>query len=175
MFYTRVLLENDVQILDYLKDKQYKKISNFSFYDLIYVNRDGSSITEDTLKIRVYNHNEWANKDVLVIIKRAIFNEGKKEDKVFLREEFDTLQEALSFVKDNYEDQYVFSFKFEKSGVQYQSEVATIWLEDIVDLGISAEIGAEDDRTLDQIVNSLDVKERLRVSVPEYIYQKMKG
>lgn len=175
MFYTRVLLENDVQILDYLKDNQYKKISNFSFYDLIYVNRDGSSITEDTLKIRVYNHNEWANKDVLVIIKRAIFSEGKKEDKVFLREEFDTLQEALSFVKDNYEDQYVFSFKFEKSGVQYQSEVATIWLEDIVDLGISAEIGAEDDRTLDQIVNSLDVKERVRVSVPEYIYQKMNG
>lgn len=175
MFYTRLLLEDDVQILNYLKRNQYKKVSVFSFYDLVYVNKEGSSITEDTLKIRVYHHNEWANKDVLVIIKRAVFNEGKKEDKVFLREKFDTLQDALSFVEDNYADQYVFSFKFEKNGIQYQSEVSTIWLENIVDLGISVEIGAMDADKIDQIVNSLDIKEQLTVSVPEYIYQKMKG
>lgn len=45
----------------------------------------------------------------------------------------------MKFVQENYESEYVFSFKLEKTGVQYQTEMATIWLEDIVDLGVSAE------------------------------------
>ena len=44
---------------------------DFAFYDLVYVNRNGTPITDDTLKIRVYQSNHWKSKDVLVIRKVA--------------------------------------------------------------------------------------------------------
>jgi len=173
MLYARVILKDKKEIENYLKENQFQKISNFAFYDLIYVNKNGSSITDDTLKIRVYQHNEWKNKNVLVILKKAIFTGNQKEDKVFLREEFDDIESALTFVKENYENEYDFAFKLEKNGVQYQTETATIWLEDIVDLGISVEIGSENPQVIDQIIHQLDIIERLDVSVPEYMYHKI--
>ncbi len=173
MFYSRVLLKNENKIREYLRKNQYQKVSDFAFYDLVYINKNGSSITDDTLKVRVYQHNEWKNKNILVILKRAIFTGNQKEDKVLLREEFDDLESAMKFVQENYESEYDFSFKLEKTGVQYQTEMATIWLEDIVDLGVSAEIGSEYPEVIDQVIQQLDIIEKLEVSIPEYMYQNI--
>lgn len=173
MFYSRVILKDKGEIENYLQKNQYWKVSSFAFYDLVYINKNGSSITDDTLKVRVYQHNEWQNKNVLVILKRAIFTGNQKEDKVLVREEFDYLEGAMKFVQENYESEYDFSFKLEKTGVQYQTEMATIWLEDIVDLGISVEIGFEYPETIDQIIQQLNIIKKLEVSVPEYMYQNI--
>ncbi len=173
MYYTRVMLENNAEILQYLDNHKFKKMSDFSFYDLIYQNNNGDSITNDTLKIRVYSHNEWKNKSVLVIHKKAIFDGREKEDKVLMREEFDDLDSALRFFEKNFSNQYTFSFKLEKTGVQYENEFATIWLEEIVDLGTSIEIGSNTPDVINQIINDIHIKERLDVSVPEYLYQKL--
>ena len=173
MFYSRILLKDDTEIKEYLYRNHYQKISDFAFYDLIYINTNGNSITDDTLKIRVYQHNEWKNKNVLVILKRAIFMNGQKEDKVLLREEFDDLESAIKYVKENYGRQYTFAFKLEKSGVQYQKGTVTIWLEDIVGLGISIEIGSENSEAIDHIIQQLDIIEKLDISVPEYMYKKL--
>lgn len=173
MFYTRVILENDIEIKKYLDAHDFKKISNFAFYDLVYQNNNGDSITDDTLKIRVYQHNEWNNRAVLVIHKKAIFNGKEKEDQVLTREEFDILDDALSFVEENFADQYTFSFKLEKTGVQYGTEFATVWLEKIVDLGTSIEIGSKDPDIINQIISDISIVERLDVSVPEYMFHKL--
>lgn len=61
----------------------------------------------------------------------------------------------------------------EKTGVQYQTEMVTIWLEDIVDLGISIEIGSQNSEAIDSIIQQLDIIEKLEVSVPECMYQKI--
>jgi len=79
MFYSRVLLKDENEIKKYLQKNKYHKVSDFAFYDLVYINRNGNSITDDTLKIRVYQHNEWENKKVLVILKRATFMEIKRK------------------------------------------------------------------------------------------------
>lgn len=173
MFYSRVLLKDETEIKEYLQKNMYQKVSDFAFYDLVYINKNGNSITDDTLKIRVYQHNEWKNKSVLVILKRAIFTGNQKEDKVLVREEFDDLDSAMRFVQENCEDQYNFSFKLEKTGVQYQTETVTIWLENIVDLGISIEIGSQNPDAIHQVIQQLDIVEKLEVSVPEYMYQKI--
>ena len=78
-----------------------KKASEYAFYDLVYLNKNGASITDDTLKIRVYQKNEWDSKAVLVIQKRATLENGAKVDKVLTREQFDTEKEALKFVENN--------------------------------------------------------------------------
>ena len=109
----------------------------------------------------------------MVIVKRAAFTGNQKEDKVLVREEFDDLDSAMKFVQENYEDQYNFAFKLEKTGVQYQTEMAIIWLEDIINLGVSVEIGSEYPEIIDEIIQQLDIIEKLEVSVPEYMYQRI--
>lgn len=115
MFYTRIILKSKENLLENLKKLGAIKKHDFAFYDLVYLNRDGSSITDDTLKVRVYKHNEWNSKAVLVIRKKAEVVDGVKEDKFLVREEFDTESEALKFVDENFKDSFDYQFKLEKS------------------------------------------------------------
>ncbi len=148
--------------------------SDFAFYDLVYVNKNGASITEDTLKIRVYQVNHWKNKNVLVIRKIAPIVNGSKEDKVLLREEFDTAQEAQAYVDANLLNEYDFAFKLQKTGVQYGNEKVDLWKEDVEGIGLSVEVGSNDTELIDAIFSELDVNERLTMSLPEYMYEKIR-
>lgn len=147
---------------------------DFAFYDLVYVNKNGTPITDDTLKIRVYQSNHWKSKDVLVIRKVAPLINGSKEDKVLLREEFDTVEEAQEYVNNNLLKEYEFAFKLQKTGIQYGNEKIDLWKEDILDLGLSVELGSSDEKLLEEVFNSLDIEERLAMSLPEYMYKKVK-
>ena len=173
MKYVRCILKND-NVDEVIKKYGLKFKCDFSFYDLIYVNRDGTSITDDTLKIRVYQINHWKNKNVLVIRKVAPLVNGSKEDKVLLREEFDTVDEAQKYVNDNLLREYKFAFKLQKSGVQYGNEQLDLWKEDVQDLGISVELGSEDEKILEEALTSLNFGERLTMSLPQYMYEKIK-
>lgn len=175
MFYTRIILKSKENLLENLKKLGAIKKHDFAFFDLVYLNRDGSSITDDTLKVRVYKHNEWNSKAVLVIRKKAEVVDGVKEDKFLVREEFDTESEALKFVDENFKDSFDYQFKLEKSGEEYQNEDLRIWVEDIKDMGISIEFGSELQDKIEEAIALFDVKERLTISVPEYLYNKLKG
>lgn len=174
MFYTRIILKSKENLLENLKKLGAIKKHDFAFFDLVYLNRDGSSITDDTLKVRVYKHNEWNSKAVLVIRKKAEVVDGVKEDKFLVREEFDTESKALKFVDENFKDSFDYQFKLEKSGEEYQNEDLRIWVEDIKDMGISIEFGSELQDKIEEAIALFDVKERLTISVPEYLYNKLK-
>ena len=174
MKYVRGILKND-NVDEVIKKYGLKFKCDFSFYDLVYVNKDGTSITDDTLKIRVYQINHWKSKDVLVIRKVATSINGSKEDKVLLHEEFDTLEEAQKYINDNLLREYEFAFKLQKSGIQYSNEKLDIWKENVLNLGISVEIGSEDEELIEKLLSSLDIEERLTMSLPEYMYNKVKG
>ena len=175
MFYTRIILKTTDNLEDILKRLGAVKKHDFSFYDLVYLNKDGSSITDDTLKVRVYRYNEWNSKAVLVIRKRAEVVNGVKEDKFLIREEFDTEKEALEYVEENFKDTFDYQFKLEKSGEEYQNDDLRIWVEDIKDMGMSIEFGSESQEKIEDAIKLFDVQERLTLSVPEYLYKKLKG
>ncbi len=141
MKYLRVIL-NDNKNVNNIEDFKVKKASEYAFYDLVYLNKNGASITEDTLKIRVYQKNEWDSKAVLVIQKRATLENGAKVDKVLTREQFDTEEEALKFVENNLSQDYEFSFKFSKTGIEYKNENIRVWVEDVENIGITLELEA---------------------------------
>ena len=147
---------------------------DFAFHDLIYVNKNGASITDDTLKIRVYQINHWKSKNVLVIRKVAQLVNGSKEDKVLLKEEFDTVEEAQKFVDANLLDEYEFAFKLQKTGIQYRNDKVDLWKENVEMVGLSVEVGSEDEKLMEQVFSDLDVEERLNVSLPEYMYEKVR-
>ncbi len=173
MKFVRCILKND-NVDEVVKQYGLKYKYDFSFYDLVYVNVDGTSITDDTLKIRVYQINHLKNKNVLVIRKVASLVNGSKEDKVLLREEFDTEEDAQKYVNDNLLKDYNFAFKLQKRGIQYCNEKFDLWKEDISDLGISVEIGSDDNDLMEEVFSSLNVEERLTMSLPEYMYEKVK-
>lgn len=171
MKYTRVILKTD-NVSTILNRYGFKQKTKFSFYDLIYVNKNGASITDDTLKIRVYQINEWKTKDVLVIKKIALTKDNSKEDKVLLKKEFDSEKEAVEFVNNSYGNEYKFALKLKKDGIEYANENVRLWYEKVDNVGISVEIGASTSHEMESIVKELDVKERLSMSLPEYMYNK---
>jgi len=172
MIYSRIIINDGSDIKEILNKLNLVKKTEFAFYDLIYLNKNGASITEDTLKIRVYQKNEWNTKDVLVIRKTAPVTNGVKEDKVLLKEQFDTLEEAQAFVNKNLLEQYEYKIKLEKTGTEYKSDNLNVWVENIKNVGISIEFGSEDSKVIEDAISLFDVKERLNISIPEYLYQK---
>ena len=176
MIYSRIILYDDSKIQDALIKLNAVKKSEFAFYDLIYLNKNGASITEDTLKIRVYSKNEWANKNVLVIRKTAPVENGVKEDKVLVREQFDTLEEAKKFVEERFTNDFEYKLTLDKTGTEYGNDNLRIWVENIKELGWSIEFGSENSKAIEDAIKLFNVKERLSISVPEYLYNlKIKG
>ena len=173
MKYIRGILNSD-NVDSVINKYNLKYKGDFAFYDLIYVNKNGASITDDTLKIRVYQINHWNSKNVLVIRKIAPVINGSKEDKVLLREEFDTEKDAQKFVNDYLLNEYKFAFKLQKTGDQYGNDKLDLWKEDVETIGLSVELGSSDEKLLEEAFSSLDVKERLTMSLPEYMYKKIK-
>ena len=173
MKYVRCILKND-NVDEIIKRYGLELKCDFSFYDLIYASKNGTSITDDTLKIRVYQINHWKCKNVLLIRKLTYLNSDFKSDSVALREEFDTVEEAQKYIDDKLSKDYSYAFKLQKSGVQYGNEKVDLWKEDILDLGLSVEIGSEDEELIEKILNSLDFQEKLEISLPEYMYRKIK-
>ena len=169
MKYLRVILKDNLNV-DNIENLGVLKASEYAFYDLVYLNKNGASITEDTLKIRVYQKNEWDSKAVLVIQKRAIIENGAKIDKVLTREQFDTEAEAIEYVSKNLAQDYEFSFKFAKSGIEYKNDNIRVWVEDVENIGVTLELEAEDTNTLNDFIKHFNVKERLDISLPEYYY-----
>lgn len=173
MLYARILINNSEEEIEKIIDNlKLEKKSNFSFYDLVYINKNGKSITDDTLKIRVYNLNEWDSQDVLVIRKKAILTNGAKEDKVLLKEEFDTLEEAEKFVLEKFSNEFKFAFKLSKTGKEYASSTCRVWIEDIENYGKSIEIGSDKQDNIDKLISNFSVVERLQKSIPEVMYEK---
>lgn len=172
MLYSRIIV-NKQNIDTAIEKLNLIKKSEFAFYDLIYQNKNGTNITKDTLKVRVYQKNEWKTKDVLLIRKTAPIINGSKEDKVLLRKEFDTEKEAIDFINANFDNEYEYKFKLEKNGLEYSNDDLRVWVEEIKDIGISIEIGSENQEKIENAIQLFDIKERLEISVPEYLYNKL--
>lgn len=172
MLYSRIIV-NKQNIDTAIEKLNLIKKSEFAFYDLIYQNKNGANIAKDTLKVRVYQKNEWKTKDVLLIRKTAPIINGSKEDKVLLRKEFDTEKEAIDFINANFDNEYEYKFKLEKNGLEYSNDDLRVWVEEIKDIGISIEIGSENQEKIENAIQLFDIKERLEISVPEYLYNKL--
>ncbi len=172
MLYSRIIV-NKENINTVIEKLNLIKKSEFAFYDLIYQNKNETSITEDTLKIRVYQKNEWKTKDVLIIRKTAPMANGYKEDKVLLKKEFNTEKEAINFINANFNKEYEYKFKLEKNGLEYSNNDLRVWIEEIKNIGTSIEIGSESQEKIENAIQLFDVKERLEKSVPEYLYNKL--
>lgn len=147
------------------------KESEYEYSDYIYLNKNGSDINNDVLKLRIYKQNGGVSSDAIVIRKETTFEDGLKDDETIFRKEIDTRDEAVEYVNENFSD-YEFKFKILKKGTLYTSDDLSVSYEDIDGIGKSIEIGGYDSNLIEEVIDSLDVNERLTTSLPEYAYKK---
>ncbi|MBL7100939.1 MAG: hypothetical protein ISS23_03235 [Nanoarchaeota archaeon] len=70
--------------------------------DIIFVpKKENYNLTDDYVRIRIHIKGDWPTKRVTVVRKQAKFKETGKIDKIILKEEFDTEEEAFAFVEKN--------------------------------------------------------------------------
>jgi hypothetical protein len=91
-------------------------------------------LDDEFLRLRIYQKNIWPQKDVIVAVKIHEQKEIGVDTVVPLKKEFDTEEEAESFVDENLLNQYKYEFEFTRTGWQYSLGEDEIDLERVDDL-----------------------------------------
>ena len=68
---------------------------------------------------------------------------------------------------------YDYKLKLEKEGIQYKSNNLDIWVENIKDIGYSIEFSSKNENEIEKAINMFNIKERLNISIPEYLYNML--
>ena len=86
------------------------------------------------------------------------------------------MEEAKEFVEDNFSQDFEYKITLDKTGTEYGYDDLRIWVENIKEIGWSIEFGSDSSDSIENAIKLFNVKERLDISVPEYLYNlKIKG
>lgn len=140
--------------------------SEYVFTDIIYAPKDQLDFQTDFVRVRIYTKNNRPTKVVNVIRKQTKFQVGSKSSKTIFKKEFDTKNEALSFLNETLPD-FEKRVEYDRIDWQYQLEQKRIFLEDIKGFKPSIEIEAETNEEIEQLFNKLSIKEVLKESIAE--------
>lgn len=154
MEYIRLILKSDKNINDIIKKLELKKKNSYSFQDLYYLNKDGSSVSKDNIVIR-----SSEKLDKYLVIKN-------ESNKVVIRKEFDTLEKAKEFIKDKYSKNYDYKFKIDKTGKEYKNSVIRLWVDKVDGLGTTVAIKGNE---ISDIKSLFDYKDIMIEPLEEYM------
>lgn len=144
--------------------------SNYAFKDIIFVPKKANyNLSDDFLRARVYIKSNWPTKKVVLIRKQTEFKEVGKVDHIVLRQEFDTEQEALDYIKQELGTEFEYGFEYSREGWQYTLEGHLIFVENVEGLKPSIEIEADTDEQLQNFFDRIGAVERFHDSVPELV------
>jgi len=140
---------------------------DYAFKDIIFVpKKEDSNLSNDFVRVRVYSLTNWNQKNVVLVRKKAEFLDKVKTDKVLLKKEFDTAEEAFDFISKELPE-FSKGFEFSRKGWEYYLDDAKIYLEDIKEWKFSVEIEAKSKDKIDELFSKIKVLERITVSMPE--------
>lgn len=140
----------------------------YIFKDVIFIpKKDDFNLSDDFLRMRVYSKTNWPTKNVVLVRKQTEFKSTGKIDKIILKKEFDTENEALNFVEESLSSEFIMGFEFSRTGWQYQLENHRIFIENVEDFKPSIEIEAETEEELKSLFDKFDIIEIINESMPE--------
>ncbi len=91
-------------------------------------------LDDEFLRLRIYHKNIWPQKDVIVAVKIHEQKEIGVDAEVPLKEQFDSTEEAETFIEENLLNQYKYEYEFTRTGWQYSLGDDEIDLERVDDL-----------------------------------------
>jgi hypothetical protein len=173
------MIETRAIILDIQETK--KKIENlgaifqgdYVYKDIILVSNDeNNDLCDGYLRLRVYMKNNWATKNCILVRKQAKSFNADINKKFILKKEFDSENEALNFVNEEFSGEFQRGFEYSRQGWQYQLENNHIYIEQVEDLKPMIEVEAESEEKLNLLFNKIGIVEKLTESMPEIMRRK---
>ncbi|UCD03983.1 MAG: hypothetical protein JSW73_05635 [Candidatus Woesearchaeota archaeon] len=141
--------------------------SNYIGRDIIFLpEREDYNLSDDFVRVRVNIKSNWPTKRVILTRKQTDFREIGKVDNVILSEEFDTEEEAFSFIEKNLPE-FQKGFEYEREGWQYQLKHNRIFIEDIKGWRPSVEIEAKSEEELKELFDKIGILELVKDSIPK--------
>lgn len=151
-----------------LQELEASLISSYEFKDIVFLPTAGAaSLHDDFLRLRVYRKSDWPTKHVVLVRKRTTFMDIGKQDDFVMRREFDTEEDALSFVASEWPDKFRIGFEYERQGWQYDLKGRRVFVEDIVGFEPTVEAEATSSAELQSIFDLLDISRQLHEPIPE--------
>jgi len=163
----RAIIENIEKTKKSVESLGGKFKSNYILKDIIFVPKKKKyKLNDDFLRVRINIKSDWPTKKVILIKKQTEFKNTGKIDKIIFKKEFDTEEEASSFIKSNIPG-FQRGFEYEREGWEYELEKNRIFIEDIKGWKPSIEIEAEKERDLKDLFKQIEFIELVKDSAPE--------
>ncbi len=144
---------------------QFKR--NYILKDIIFVpKKENYNLSDDFVRVRVNIKSDWSTKRVILVRKKTEFKDIGKIDKIILKQEFDTEEEAFAFIEREIPE-FNKGFEYERNGWQYQLNDNRIFIEDINGWKPSVEIEAKSEEKLKELFDKIGILELVKSSVPE--------
>lgn len=144
----------------------------YSATDIIF--RSKKSDLEGILDLRIFKINNRQTKNYILTHKTAEWSDKIKTDKIILKNNFDTIEEALDFMKDHYGNDLKEYYKYSREGWEYHLEKGDLFIECVEKLGPTMEIEADNKSDLENLFKLFEVGEYFSEPVPE-IMRKLLG
>lgn len=141
--------------------------NHYILKDTIYIPRNGQyDLSHDSIRIRENIKTNWPVKKYILTRKQTQSSGTGKIDNVIMKKEFDTEEEASTYMDQNMPD-FMKGFEYEKEGWQYQLDKNRIFIEDIKGWKPSIEIEAGTEKEIDDLLARIGIIETVHSSVPE--------
>lgn len=158
MFDARIFLDelNSARKIFAEHNADYK--GDYKIHDIIYQSKDHSQGIEKVfLRLRHIPVNIWGEKEYIVAIKQTELLEVGKRSIIPTKQQFDTKEEAIAFIQENYAEDFEYSYEFDRIGWQYFLGNDGIDLEDI-EGHYSIEFKSETEEGLQKLLELFNAK-----------------
>ena len=163
----RAVIENIEKTKVSVESLEGKFKSHYILKDIIFIpKKEDYNLNDDFIRVRVNIKSDWPTKKVILIRKQTEFKKIGKIDKVILKEEFDTEEDAFAFIKNKLPE-FQKGFDYKRDGWQYQLNNNRIFIEDIKGWKSSIEIEAESEEELKKLFDKIGILELVKYSIPE--------
>ena len=129
---------------------------------------------KEIIVLRHFKINNRKTKNFILTHKMPEWMDKIKTDRTILKEKFDTMEEALNFMKDHYGSDLKDGYEYSREGWEYHLDMSRIFIENIEKLGPTIEIEAENKRDLENLLKSFKTIECFSESTSE-IMRKLLG
>ena len=146
---------------------------DYRIHDTIYASRNPEEGLENVfLRLREVPKNIWNEKNVIVAIKNTDIKEVGKQSIIPVKEQFDTKEEGLKFIVDNYHDAFTYDYEFNRTGEQWFLGADVVDLETIEGEYVSIEFKSKTEEGLKNLLELFDVKQEEVIQGPSVVEVK---
>ncbi len=134
----------------------------YEIHNSIYASKDKTlGLDQIFLRLRTIPKNIWDEKPVVLAIKKTELKEVGKNSVIPFKRQYDTKEEALQYVQENFLDTFEHSFDFSSIGWQYDLGEDQVDLENIEGL-FSIEFKSKTEQGLKKLLKEFGITDTIK-------------